>query len=114
VGNYSLGRFLDTGSSPVTVGGVGGTTQGPIARGVHVQFCTDPSRVYPFDFLVLESLNRRRKQEQEPFGLIALRDIANHFATMAVEGEFVLDSDGHPIAKPDFVLIPRESTGSPG
>jgi hypothetical protein len=107
VHTHHLRPLLGPLSTPVKVGGVSGTANGPIARGVHVRFCTDLGRVYPFDFLVLRSLNRGGKRKQDPFGLISLRDIANHFATLNVEGEFVLDSDGYPIAKPELVLIPR-------
>jgi hypothetical protein len=106
---YRLEPFLGPLSPPVSVGGIGGmgTARGQIARGAHVRFCTDPGRVYPFDFLVLRGLNQRGRRKQDAFGLIALRDIANHFATIDVEGAFVLDPDGRPIARPDLVLIPR-------
>jgi hypothetical protein len=101
-----LRPFLGPLSSPVTVGGVAGTTSGRLARGVRVEFCGFPERTYLFDFLVLASLNRRRGQTKDPFGVIALRDLANNFVTLEVRGEFVLKANGEPLAKPELVLVP--------
>jgi hypothetical protein len=102
-----LGPFLGPLSSPITVGGVAGTTSGPLARGVRVEFCGFPERTYLFDFLVLASLNRRRGKQKEPFGVIALRDIANNFLTLETREHFVFDEAGRPIAAPDLLLVPH-------
>lgn len=106
VREFRLGPFLGPLSSPVAVGGVGGTTTGPIARDVRVELCGLRGRAYRFDFLVLAGLNRRRGQQKEPFGVIALRDIANNFLTVEAHGHFTFNEEGEPFTAPDLLLVP--------
>lgn len=83
------------------------STQGPLARDARVRFCTDVSRIYAFDFLVLKELNARASRTAQLYGLIALRDMVNNFAGIKVDGEFVLNPDGKPINLPNLILIRR-------
>lgn len=107
VREFDLARSLGPLSAAITVGGVAGTTSGPLARGARVELAGVHEQTYLFDFLVLASLNRRPGQEKEPFGVIALRDIANNFLTIKTQGEFTFNEEGRPVGAPDLLLVPR-------
>src|SRR6266542_4745097 len=94
-----LGGYLTLSTARVSFGTVAGAGTGRLAYDVRTVFVDDPSQNYLVDWVVSRGLNGRG------YGLLALRDIVNHFAVQT-EGDLVLGPTGEPLTLPVLELVP--------
>lgn len=94
-----LGGYLTLSAARMSFETVTGAGIGRLACDVRTVFVEDPGQHYLIDWVVTSGLNGRG------YGLLALRDVVNHFAVQT-EGELVLGPTGEPHSLPVLELVP--------